>query len=345
MLQPGRKYSSGSQYRYGFNGKENDNDVKGEGNQQDYGMRIYDTRLGKFLSVDPLSKEYPWNSTYAFAENDVLRNVDLDGLEKLDVITTSFAPFDIFGKDFFGGYLGDGKNRKFGGAPFSLSGDVGKYRTMGSVSFDMSNISGNLSARTGSTTSTYHRAGWNPLSDYTAISPTHIEFEGQSTYSKTSNSLSFKFHTYGSDQAVFMAWSSLAPVPNIDNHVDLTVTKVGKTKLNVYGSVSGDQFPANETYLKDEKGGTLILGVSGANAGQGGPYKSLWGDFKLNMSQFSFDIILNDDNSFKGVQLKDKFFTPAEWNKQFSNLSPKAGQGTMTGDSSILLQPYDYEEQ
>ncbi len=37
---PGRTFSSGS-YKYGFNGKENDNEVKGNGNQQDYGMRIY----------------------------------------------------------------------------------------------------------------------------------------------------------------------------------------------------------------------------------------------------------------------------------------------------------------
>src|SRR5690606_36912003 len=44
MLMPGRKYSADGSYRYGFNGKENDNDVKGEGNQQDYGMRIYDPR-------------------------------------------------------------------------------------------------------------------------------------------------------------------------------------------------------------------------------------------------------------------------------------------------------------
>lgn len=80
---PGRKYSqSNTKYRYGFNGKENDNEVKGEGNQQDYGLRIYDPRLGKFLSVDPLTKEYPWNSTYAFAENDVIRCVDLDGGER-----------------------------------------------------------------------------------------------------------------------------------------------------------------------------------------------------------------------------------------------------------------------
>ncbi len=42
-------------YRYGYNGKEND-DVKGEGNQQDYGLRIYDPRVARFLSVDPLSK-------------------------------------------------------------------------------------------------------------------------------------------------------------------------------------------------------------------------------------------------------------------------------------------------
>lgn len=69
-------------YRYGFNGKENDNEVEGEGNQQDYGMRIYDPRIGKFLSVDPLTQDYPWSSPYAFAENDVIRSIDLDGLEK-----------------------------------------------------------------------------------------------------------------------------------------------------------------------------------------------------------------------------------------------------------------------
>jgi hypothetical protein len=40
-------------------------------------------QITRFLSVDPLAKSYPWNSTYAFAENDVIRSIDLDGLEKL----------------------------------------------------------------------------------------------------------------------------------------------------------------------------------------------------------------------------------------------------------------------
>ncbi len=67
---PGRKYSSENRYRYGFNGKENDNEVKGEGNQQDYGMRVYDPRLGRFLSTDPYSGKFPGQSPYVFSGNN-----------------------------------------------------------------------------------------------------------------------------------------------------------------------------------------------------------------------------------------------------------------------------------
>ncbi|NII28739.1 hypothetical protein HB364_26900 [Pseudoflavitalea sp. X16] len=70
-------------YRYGFNGKENDNEIKGEGNQQDYGLRIYDPRLGRFLSVDPLTKDFPWYTPYQYAGNSPILNIDLDGAEPL----------------------------------------------------------------------------------------------------------------------------------------------------------------------------------------------------------------------------------------------------------------------
>ncbi len=66
-------------YRYGFNGKENDKDISEGG--QDYGMRIYDSRLGRFLSVDPLTKSYPMLTPYQFASNSPIQNVDLDGKE------------------------------------------------------------------------------------------------------------------------------------------------------------------------------------------------------------------------------------------------------------------------
>jgi RHS repeat-associated protein len=92
MVEPGRKFVKGSsKYRYGFNGKENDNEVKGDGNQQDYGLRIYDPRLGKFLSADPLSSSFPWNSTYAYAEGNSINFIDLDGGEN-PIQTAQSAP-------------------------------------------------------------------------------------------------------------------------------------------------------------------------------------------------------------------------------------------------------------
>lgn len=82
MLMPARNFNAAG-YRYGFNGKEQDPEVKGNGNQYDYGFRIYDPRIGKFLSVDPLTKKYPMLTPYQFASNSPIAAIDLDGLEGL----------------------------------------------------------------------------------------------------------------------------------------------------------------------------------------------------------------------------------------------------------------------
>jgi RHS repeat-associated protein len=81
------RHYGGLGYRFGFNGKENDKDVKGYGNQQDYGMRIYDPRIGKFLSVDPIAAHYPELTPYQFASNNPIENIDLDGLEGMSATT------------------------------------------------------------------------------------------------------------------------------------------------------------------------------------------------------------------------------------------------------------------
>jgi RHS repeat-associated protein len=82
MKMPGTEFYSGNKPRYDFNGKETDQ----ESGLQDYGMRVYDARIGKFLSVDPLSDEYPWFTPYQFAGNRPISSIDLDGLEELDVV-------------------------------------------------------------------------------------------------------------------------------------------------------------------------------------------------------------------------------------------------------------------
>ncbi|MGN6492810.1 MAG: RHS repeat-associated core domain-containing protein, partial [Agriterribacter sp.] len=93
MTLPGRVYNNHwRRYRYGFNGKENDNEVQGEYNELDYGMRVYDPRVGRFLSVDPLTKTFPWYTPYQFAGNKPIWATDLDGLEENTTSTYVYRP-------------------------------------------------------------------------------------------------------------------------------------------------------------------------------------------------------------------------------------------------------------
>ncbi len=70
MLMPGRSVAAAGGYRFGFNGKENDNEIKGLGNQIAFEARIYDPRIGRFLSVDPVIKSYE-SGYMAFAGNPI----------------------------------------------------------------------------------------------------------------------------------------------------------------------------------------------------------------------------------------------------------------------------------
>lgn len=70
-----------TRYRFGFNGQESDNEVYGTKNLYAFEYRMHDPRSGRFLSIDPLSKSFPWNSPYAFAENRPIDGRDLEGRE------------------------------------------------------------------------------------------------------------------------------------------------------------------------------------------------------------------------------------------------------------------------
>ena len=80
MLLPNR-YGSVEDYRYGFQGQEKDDEVKGEGNSLNYKFRMHDPRVGRFFAVDPLERSYPFYSPYQFSGNRVIDMVELEGLE------------------------------------------------------------------------------------------------------------------------------------------------------------------------------------------------------------------------------------------------------------------------
>jgi RHS repeat-associated protein len=64
-------------YRYGFNGMEKDNEINVNGGSYDFGARIYDSRLGRWLSLDPV-RNTSWSS-YASFKNSPVVIIDPNG--------------------------------------------------------------------------------------------------------------------------------------------------------------------------------------------------------------------------------------------------------------------------
>ena len=76
----GRHGQEESDYRYGFQGQETDDEVKGKGNSYSYTYRMYDPRIARFFTTDKLEARYTGNSTYAFAKNNPVLFVVFMGL-------------------------------------------------------------------------------------------------------------------------------------------------------------------------------------------------------------------------------------------------------------------------
>ncbi|MDQ3192161.1 MAG: hypothetical protein M3Q58_11270 [Bacteroidota bacterium] len=103
---PDRSSAFDANYRYTFNGQEKDDEVKGSGNSYDFEFRIYDSRIARFLSTDPIAKNYPFLTPYQFASNTPIWAKEFEGLEAW--------------------YTNDGDQTDFSG-PLSEGGQEEKY--------------------------------------------------------------------------------------------------------------------------------------------------------------------------------------------------------------------------
>jgi RHS repeat-associated protein len=70
----------GVENKFQYNGKEKQDQEK----MYDYGARLYDPVVGRFTSIDPIAEHFPWMTSYQYASNDPIKNIDLDGLEGLN---------------------------------------------------------------------------------------------------------------------------------------------------------------------------------------------------------------------------------------------------------------------
>lgn len=303
LMQPGVEYEEVRGYRFGYQNQERDNET----GWSNYKHRMHDPRTGRFFAVDPLTKYYPWNSPYAFSENRVTDSRELEGLERVSIHNYSFAPFDDFG----GGFHGDGENRRFGdkvnpGVKLKENFRIGSRVTL------------NLTGEANIERSVYGSWSlWAGDADFSAA-----KFE---SFIYANGNLNYHY-SGGNAEPILV----LQPfVADIDVKLNITFKQMAdnKNKFQVTGSVKGDRFPSNETYLTDVAGNKLFIGVSGPDGMFNesiGPMTELNGSGEERMQQFNFFILFNADNTFKGVSLSNgTFYELADWNKIFTNLNPQ----------------------
>ena len=150
---------------------------------------------------------------------------------------------------------------------------------------------------------------------WSAQSPSHLsdqfdDIQSDNGLGQPTDSLAY--HTYGNDRAI--PGSS-----DIDLHSNFKWNyqeqKDGSVNLTISGTVTGDQFPASEAFIRDSKGNGVFLGVFATPPGSG-PATSLPGNHQLPMINANVTVQVRN-GVFTGVIENGKVVSLDEYNKRF----------------------------
>ena len=305
MLMPSRHASSPA-YRYGFNGKEKDDEIKGSGNSYTFGARIYDPRTGRWLSTDPLEMRFAGVTTYRFALNNPLLYVDPAGETEYTFHVRSFIPEKSIALNFF-----RGDNRNFT-TSLKVTSRVNHQFTLDTEKALL------LNKRTWSdpTQFQYYPDGATIEIEEAAVPVSRYS----DVYSATrGNDNFFSFNTS------YSASDPLAPgAPDIDfsNYFFISESKEDGL-LNVELNIKGDQFPAIESFVTDEAGNSVFIGVRGYE----GSILDSYGVGDKDLVNANFSITLDDDGNFTGVTQGGETYSIEEWNKGFEQKDSTKDEG------------------
>lgn len=263
----------------------------GEGLVWGYGFRLYDRAAAGFLSVDPLMSSYPSWSPYAFAMNQPIWAVDLDGLERYIVTFRSFIPdaaLDNPAPAIFDA------NRTFAGDNRTYySASSGSYRTEQSVLVDLQRGTNHLLDNTASSTTGFDAAG-NVRERSEPGSAGNVSVTDLSE-GPMSTTINFTVDTVNK-------LVSGAPAINADVAVTLNYNADGSFGYNLQGTLDG--FPGYELFVQDTDTGDsfLLLGTNPEEAGKT-PFDlfPVLGDENYNVSGQSCQLLQGFDINFSEI--------------------------------------------
>ena len=270
--------------------REQLDEIKGAGNSYDFKFRIYDSRLGKFLSIDPLTKEYPWYTPYQFAGNKPIGAIDIEGLEEYWVVARSFIPApkltnpDPLSFTVYPSYLGDNRS---------------EYRSDAGKSFRTEQYA-NLNFNNNTTAS-------NQFASPTTAVGSDDRYIKSSSGSSDAGSVTPSIHGgSGTVNFVINAKNELAAArnpftPAINAKINVSITPLEDGSFDYSLDIPEmDGFPAYELWINDDQGNSYLL--FGRNPDESGenPF-SLYGsgEHSFNLSGNSSDLISKPVQSFE----------------------------------------------
>ena len=298
MLLPNR-HGAADTYRYGFQGQELDNEIKGEGNSINYKFRMHDPRVGRFFAVDPLFRQYPYNSPYAFSENRLIDAFELEGLEKYKIHARSFISADKAGNDPIGDdFRGDGRSASILDSGPNLTGATSRARIVLGYDSPQENvkliqIDSDLTVRYDSSILGYAEKKPTVNADG---SGSLFQIDDPGTY--YGYGTTFK-SIPGSFIAQYDAKDPLTPelfTPSLDVKIYGKI-KEGLNFVEIEGKAFGDGFPSTELFVEDEAGNRVLLGAHKEK----GSILTLFGGASKNIFDVNLKIETNDKGIFTGV--------------------------------------------
>lgn len=261
-------------------------------------MRSHEAKsVQMWLSVDPLAEKLPHASPYAYCLNNPVNMVDPDGLYPIYIVTRSYAPFKTFGPS--NAWHGDGRGH-------TLKRNA-SHRTWAGITHDTET---RKTTATGGMSRSYTTDGTKDATSRTKID-------------NRSSGENIDVHSYGNNAAQTGSW-------DIDQYTKLDAKIEGNVKkdhiLSISGTISGDDFPNQESFIYDAKGNALWLGnfkTSGDR--QTGPVVDLAGTGEDNVNiNINARIKVDKNGIFQGVMQKGKdgkesMISIGDWNKKFKS--------------------------